>query len=93
LYICLFTYESRSIGQSSLSKSSRFAELDEKEMKLVVEGGKRRSKHGETWAANTIDEWHRYQGLSIDESIGDLSEKKDICGFVNILLKFVLQVC
>jgi hypothetical protein len=30
--------------------------LDEKEMKLVVDGGKQRFKHGETWVANAFDE-------------------------------------
>jgi hypothetical protein len=92
LYICILTRESHCIGQSNVSKSSRFAEIDVNELKLAEVGGKRKSKHGETWAANAFDEWRRCQGLSTEESIGDLFEKKDIRGFVNMLLKFVLQV-
>jgi hypothetical protein len=69
-------------------KSTRFVELDEKEMTLTKAGRKRRSRNGEIWATNAFDEWWRYHGLSTEESIGDLSEKEDI----NILLKFVLQV-
>jgi hypothetical protein len=75
-----------------VSKSTRFAELDESEFTLAQAGGKRRSRNGEIWAANAFDEWRRCHGLSTEESIGDLSEKEDIRDFVNMLLKFVLQV-
>jgi hypothetical protein len=39
---------------------------------------------------NAFDKCH---GLNSKESIGNLLEKDDIRDFVNILLKFVLQVC
>ena len=76
----------------TVSKSYRIAELDEKELKLAKAGRQRQSKHGKTWAANAFDKWHRCQGLPTEGSIGDLSEKEDIHDFVNMLLKFVLQV-
>lgn len=75
-----------------MSKSTRFAELEESELTLAQDGGKRRSRNIEIWAANAFDEWRRCHGLSIKESIGDLSKKEDIRDFVNVLLKFVLQV-
>ena len=80
------------LGTSSVTKSSRFADLDEKEMTLAQAGGRRRSRNGKVWAANVFDEWRRCHGISTEESIGDLSEKEDIRDFVNMLLKFVLQV-
>ena len=80
------------LGASLVTKSTRFADLDEKELMLAEAGGKRRSRNGEVWAANAFDEWRRCHGISTEESIGDLSEKDDIRDFVNMLLKFVLQV-
>jgi hypothetical protein len=76
----------------TVSKSSRIAKLDEKELKLAEASRQRRSKHGKTWVANAFDEWRCCQGLPTEESIGDLFEKEDIHDFVNMLLKFVLQV-
>ena len=88
----VLTYVLYCLGASSLTKSSRFANRDEKEKTLAQTRGRRRTRNGEVWAANAFDEWRLCHGISTEESIGDLSEKEDIRDFVNMLLKFVLQV-
>ena len=35
-----------------------------------------------------FDEWRLYKDLSIEKSIGDLSEEEDLHPFVDMLLKF-----
>ena len=70
----------------------RFLDLDEKEVQNVEAGGERRSKHSKTWAVNAFNEWRQFKGYSLDKSIGDLSEEKDVSEFVEMLFKFTLQV-
>ena len=60
---------------------------------MAQAGRKKHLRNGEIWAANAFDKWHHCQSFSTEESINDLSEKEDIWDFVNMLLKFVLQVC
>jgi hypothetical protein len=74
------------------SGNRRFGELKDSEVELVVNGGKRKSKYFKNWAAKAFDEWRLCKGLSIEKSIGDLSEEEDLHGFVNMLFKFFLQV-
>jgi hypothetical protein len=58
----------------------------------VKNGGKRKSKHFENWAARAFDKWRLCKGYSIEKSIGDLSEEDDLHGFVEMLKKIFLQV-
>jgi hypothetical protein len=74
------------------TKSVRFADLVDSEVVNVQEGGKRKSRNGETWAANAFDDWRRCHGLSTAKSIADLSEEPDLHAFVDMLFKFTLQV-
>ena len=75
-----------------MRNTSRFRELDEKELKNTSMGGERRSLHSEIWARNAFDEWRRFRGISTEKTIGELSEEKDIRGFVELLHDFALQV-
>ena len=79
-------------GDKVKPKSVRFADLVESEVNNVQEGGKRKSRNGETWAANAFDEWRRCHGFSTVKSIADLSEEADLHVFVEMLFKFTLQV-
>jgi hypothetical protein len=58
----------------------------------VKRGRERKSKHSEKWAARAFDEWRLCKGLSVDKSIGDLSEEENLHPFVEMLFKFFLQV-
>jgi hypothetical protein len=73
-------------------KKGRFLDLNDEEVKNALVGGKRKSRHSEVWACNAFDEWRIYNGYSVEKSIADLSEEKDIRGFVDLLFKFTLQV-
>ena len=74
------------------SKGSRFRPLDDTELKNTEQGGERRSGHSENWAKNAFDEWRRFRGYSTEKTIRELSEEPDICGFVELLKNFMLQV-
>ena len=71
-------------------KSMRFANLVKSKVINVQEGGKKKSRNGETWAANAFDEWRRCHGLSIAKSIADLSKEPNLHAFVDMLFKFTL---
>ena len=58
----------------------------------VAVGGGWKSKHAKTWAVNAFDEWRACFGHSTELNIEELSEKKDIKGFVQQLHNFVLQI-
>jgi hypothetical protein len=72
--------------------NGRFGSLLDSEVAHVKDGGERKSKHAENWAAKAFDEWRVCKGLPIDRSIGDLSEDEDLHPFVEMLFKFFLQV-
>jgi hypothetical protein len=55
-------------------------------------GGKRKSLNAEKWVVNAFDEWRRCHGLSTAKSIVDLSEEDNLYLFVDMLLKFILQM-
>jgi hypothetical protein len=75
-----------------MSKSVRFAELVPTEVDNSQKGEKRKLLSAEKWAANAFDKWHCCHGLSTAKSIADLSEEDDLHLFVDMLLKFTLQV-
>jgi hypothetical protein len=79
-------------GCASVAGVNRFAELNEVEVEHVKSGGERKSKHSEHWACKAFDEWRLCKGYSIGKSVGDLSEEEDLHPFVDMLLKFFLQV-
>jgi hypothetical protein len=73
-------------------KTGRFLDLDDEKVRNALADGKRKSRHSEVWACNAFDEWRIYNGYSVEKSIADLSEEKDIRSFVDLLFKFKLQV-
>jgi hypothetical protein len=70
----------------------RFVELVPSEVDNAQKGGKQKSLSAEKWATNAFDEWCRCHGFSTAKSIVDLSEEDDLHLFVDMLLKFTLQV-
>lgn len=73
-------------------KSSRFRDLDQKEVRSASESGERGSKHNDKWATNAFNEWREFMGYGIEKLIGELSEQSDVRGFVDMLHDFALQV-
>jgi hypothetical protein len=79
-------------GENQKPKSVRFAELVLDEVDNAQKGGKSKSLSAKKWAANAFDEWCRCHGLSTAKSIADLSEEDDLHWFIDMLLKFILQM-
>jgi hypothetical protein len=92
---CLFTNESLILPTVSTDKSasaSRFGTVTTVEMENVRRGGERRSEASERWAARCFDDWRKFRGHSIAKSIGELSEQADLCPFMDMLTKFILEI-
>jgi type IV secretory pathway VirB3-like protein len=84
LYLWLIFFVVACSGVERKTKFVRFADLVNSEVTNAQEGGKKKSRNGETWAANAFDEWRRCHGLSIVKSIADLSEEPNLHAFVQV---------
>ena len=70
----------------------RFVELVLDEVDNIQKYGKQKSLSAEKWAANAFNKWRWCYGLSTAKSIANLSKEDNLHLFVDMLLKFTLQV-
>jgi hypothetical protein len=80
------------VDLTSVTVSGCFENATVEEMEAVRKGGVRRSEASEKWAARAFDDWREFRGFSIEKSIGDLFEEADLKPFVDMLVRFVLEV-
>ncbi len=69
--------------------SCRFQDLDLVEFQNVLKGGLRNSKQSKTWVENAFKEFHKHCGYCTNLDIDDLSKKKDLVPFVDVLVIFM----
>jgi hypothetical protein len=61
------------------------------ELENVRRGGVRRSESNEKWASRSFDDWMKIHGLSVEKSIGDLSEEAVLKPLTDMLIRFMLE--
>jgi hypothetical protein len=61
------------------------------ELENVRRGGVRRSEASERWATRSFEDWRRIRGLSVEKTIGELSEEADLKPLTNMMVQFMLE--
>jgi hypothetical protein len=61
------------------------------ELENVRRGGVQRSQSNEKWASRRFDDWRKIRGLSIEKSIGDLSEEIDLKPLTEMVIRFMIE--
>jgi hypothetical protein len=97
----LFTFElavipgDRNVANDNVtnnkSSAERFRIAIAAELENVRRGRVWRSEASERWATRSFEDWRRIRDLSVEKTIGELSEEADLKPLTDMMVQFMLE--